>query len=211
MPDLLRSTADLAYRFGLGPRPSDTPDHRLVEVVEGPQRLEPGRALDLGCGTGRNTIYLARHGWDATGVEMSGQAVKTAERKATAAGLSARFRQGDVTKLAELGLGDGYRLLMDGGCYHMVPHSRRDAYAASVSQVAEPGALLIIVGFADYLSLGLNKEELVARFAGWELLTAGKVPGEQMREYVSGPAPLRALLRRGAFHPMRYELRYTAS
>ena len=57
---VLRTVADVTYRLGIGPRPSDVPDHRLVELVEGPDRLPPGRAVDLGSGTGRNAIYLAR-------------------------------------------------------------------------------------------------------------------------------------------------------
>src|SRR6186997_2543322 len=70
MNTLLRAAGDAAYRLGLGPRPSDVPDHALVELVEGPARLAPGRALDLGCGTGRNALYLARAGWETVGVDM---------------------------------------------------------------------------------------------------------------------------------------------
>ena len=77
----LRVVGNVVYRAGLGPRPSDVPDHRLVEVVEGPDQLTPGRALDLGSGTGRNAIYLAGHGWDTVGVEMAGYAVEVARRR----------------------------------------------------------------------------------------------------------------------------------
>ncbi|WP_424738198.1 class I SAM-dependent methyltransferase [Mycobacterium sp.] len=38
--------------------------------MEGPQRLEPGRRIDLGCGAGRNTGYLIRHGWDVIGIDI---------------------------------------------------------------------------------------------------------------------------------------------
>src|SRR5438132_11612963 len=62
----------LAYLVGFKPWDSGVPPPELVEVVEGPQALEPGRALDLGCGTGTNCIYLAEHGWDATGVDFVG-------------------------------------------------------------------------------------------------------------------------------------------
>ena len=91
MNSALRSVADVAYRLGLGPRPSDVPDHRLVELVEGPNRLAPGRALDLGCGTGRNAMYLGRHGWETAGVEMSGYAVEVARQKAAAQAVTVRF------------------------------------------------------------------------------------------------------------------------
>lgn len=200
----LRTISDLAYRVGLGPQPSDVPDHRLVELVEGPDALPPGRALDLGCGTGRNAIYLARHGWDTVGVEMAGYAVETAKRKA--AGVDVRFVQGDVTKLSDLDIGGDFTLLMDGGCYHMIPRGRRDAYAESVTRVAAPGARLITVGFSRMVGAGMHREELLARMPGWLLLRLGRVPGEQMYQYVSGPVPLRAILKRGAFQPLRYEL-----
>ena len=167
--------------------------------------MPPGRAIDLGCGTGRNALYLASHGWDTIGVEMIGQAVAAAARTATAKALPARFLQGDVTRLAELDIGDGFTLLMDGGCYHMIPAHRRDAYAHSVTAVAAPGARLIMVGFSHLLGTGMQRDELVSRLRGWRLVDLEPVPGEQMREYVSGPAALRAALRRGAFHPLRYE------
>jgi SAM-dependent methyltransferase len=205
MNPALPAVSSLVYRLGLGPQPSDVPDHRLVELVEGPDRLGPGRAVDLGSGTGRNAIYLARHGWDAVGVEMAGHAVEVARRKASDQGAPVRFVQGDVTRLPELDIGTGFNLFMDGGCYHTIPPGRRDAFAESVTAVAAPGGVLIMVGFN--LPLGTS-ETLLKRFSGWQLVQAGRVPGEQMCQYVSGPAPLRLALRRGAFHPMRYQLRY---
>ena len=140
MNTLLRAAGDAAYRLGLGPRPSDVPDHTLVELVEGPGRLAPGRAFDLGCGTGRNALYLARAGWETVGVDMVGYAVEVARRKAAAQSLSIQFYQGDVMRLSELAVGTGFGLLMDGGCYHMIPADRRDAYAQSVTHVAAPGS-----------------------------------------------------------------------
>ena len=199
----LRAAGDLCYRFGLGPQPSDVPDHRLVELVEGPGRLSSGRALDLGCATGRNAIYLARNGWDTVGVEMVGYAVEVARQKAADEALPVKFVQGDVTKLADLDIGANFNLLMDGGCYHMIPVDRRDAYADSVTRVAAQGARLIIVGFRRALG---DREDLLARLPGWRLVQEGAVPGKQMYQYISGPKPLRAALRRGALHSLRYEL-----
>jgi SAM-dependent methyltransferase len=174
---------ELSYRLGLGPQPSAVPDRRLAEIVE---TTEPGRALDLGCGTGRNALYLAQHGWQTTGVEFVRHAVEMA--RSNAAGLPVTFVHGDVTKLPELDIGDGYRLLMDGGCYHMIPARGRDAYVAGVSAAAAPGALLIVVGFTRYAGLGMNRAEVVSRFRGWRLVDATAVPGEEMYQYVNGRA-----------------------
>jgi SAM-dependent methyltransferase len=206
MNTVLKVAGDMVYRSGLGPQPSDMPDHRLVELVEGPDRLAPGRALDLGSATGRNSIYLARHGWETIGVEMVGYAVAVAKRRATAEAVPARFVKGDVTRLADLDIGADFNLFMDGGCYHGIPQNRRDAYAESVTGVAAPGARLIMVGFGRVLGWGMDRDELLPRLPGWRLVDVGRVPGEQMYQYISGPAPLRAALKRGAFHPLRYEL-----
>ena len=67
------------------------PPPGLVELIEGPSRLPPRRALDLGCGTGTETIYLARHGWDATGVDLVPRALAIARRRAARAGVSPGF------------------------------------------------------------------------------------------------------------------------
>ena len=205
---VLRTVADVTYRLGIGPRPSDVPDHRLVELVEGPDRLPPGRAVDLGSGTGRNAIYLARHGWDVVGVEMSGYAVEVSRRKATEQGAPARFVQGDVTKLPDLDIGAAFNLFMDGGCYHTLPPGRRDTFGESVTAVAAPAARLIMIGFRQSLSAGTQGDGLLKRLPDWRLLSEDRVPGREMHEYVSGPAPLKALLKHGALHPMRYELEY---
>ena len=208
MNSVVRAVADVTYRLGIGPRPSDVPDHRLVEVVEGPDALPPGRAVDLGSGTGRNAIYLARHGWDAVGVEMSGYAVDVARRKATAQRVAARFVQGDVTRLRDLDIGAPFNLFMDGGCYHTIPPGRRDAYAESVTAVAAPHARLIMVGFRRSLGAGTDGEKLLKRLPGWRLCTSIGYRASRWPSMFRVPRPLRAALKRGAFHPLRYELEY---
>lgn len=128
----------LFYRLGLIIWRRARPPAELVALVEGPSALPIGRALDLGCGTGTDTIYLAARGWDVTGVDMVPKALAIARRSATAAGVSPLFLQGDVTRLDELGVGDGYTLLLDFGCFHTLPASptspppaRRFCYTAS--------------------------------------------------------------------------------
>ena len=81
-----RSLYDLLYRVGA---PWDGPPRvELVRLVEGgaltPARLPPGRALDLGCGTGANLRYLASHGFEVTGVDFSTVALKVAHQRAAA-------------------------------------------------------------------------------------------------------------------------------
>lgn len=210
----LRLFAAVAYRLGLGHRPSGRPDRGLVEVVEGASRLPPGRALDLGCGAGRNAVYLARHGWQVTGVDLAGGALLAARRSAAEAGVDVRLVRGDVSRLGALGVGEGYQLLVDGGCYHMVPRSRRDDYVHGVTVAAAPGAILIMVGVSHhpFTGGGLTTEDLRSRFDEWELIRDSvAVPAAEMLDYVSGPAPVRSVVRRGWLNASRFYLRRTGA
>ncbi len=55
-----------------------------------------GKALDLGCGDGTNTLMLARHGWSATGLDISEEALERARAAAEEAGLEVRFIRADM-------------------------------------------------------------------------------------------------------------------
>jgi len=195
----------MLYRLGLifWQRPTPPPD--LVALVEGPSPLPPGRALDLGCGTGTDTLYLATHGWEVTAVDMVRQALATARQKATAAGVSPRFLEGDVTRLHDLGVGDGYTLVLDFGCFHTLPEDQRSRYVTEVTNAAAPGATFLLYGFrrppkAAPMHASLTVEEVRQRFApsGWQLVNADPIPPEAIS--------IRARQAANRFDLWRYEL-----
>ncbi len=167
-----------AYLLGFKPWDSGVPPPELVALVEGAARLEPGRALDLGCGTGTVCVYLSRQGWDATGVDFVGRAVGAARRRAAAAGSSAMFMRADATRLPELGLRQGFDLVFDQGCLHSVPESRREAYVAGATALARQGATFLLFGFTPREKTrggvgprGLRRGEVEERFApAWDLV-----------------------------------------
>lgn len=206
----LRLLGGTAHRLGIVKfNASDTPDRGLVELVEGARPMPPGRALDLGCASGRNARYLARHGWDVTGVDLVAADLEIARRKAADAGLGPTFVHGDVTRLERLGIGDGYTLLYDGGCLHMIPERRRDAYARAVTDVAAPGATLVLVGFSNHplREAGVTADELRSLLTGWKLVHVEAVPGVEMAEVFAGKARLaRRALHRGWLKANRYRL-----
>jgi SAM-dependent methyltransferase len=195
----------LMYRFGLPIWQRAAPPADLVALVEGPSALRAGRALELGCGTGTDTIYLAAKGWEVTAVDMVPKALAIASRNATAAGVSPRFVEGDVTRLHDLGVGDGYTLVLDFGCFHTLPEDRRSAYVTEVSSAAAPGATFLLYGFRRPpkpvpMHAGLTVEEVRQRFgpAGWRLLGAER----------TSPETISARARRAGdrFELWRYEL-----
>lgn len=207
-----RAVVNLLYHSPFNPKSTDSPDDTVVELVEGPSALPPGRALDLGCGSGRHSIYLARHGWEVTGVDLVRDAVDAARQKAADAGVHPRLLQGDVTELGSLGVDGQHELIVDAGCFHGLPTKMRDAYVPGVTRLAAPGALLLILGLAKHPVLkGIKEDEVRGRFAGWELVTAQSLAGVEMLRYGSGSPMLRKAFEKGWFDPWRYLLRRTAA
>jgi SAM-dependent methyltransferase len=138
-----------AYRVGSTPWDHTTPPPELVEVVEGERKLTPGRALDLGCGTGNSSIYMAAHGWRVIGVDFAGLALARARRKARAGGLEIDFRRADVTGLAEAGIEGPFELAYDLGCFHGLPPKARERYRAEVARVSRTGATCLLFAFSS--------------------------------------------------------------
>jgi SAM-dependent methyltransferase len=139
-----------AYEGGNPPWDTNITPPELVAEVEGPQAKPSGRALDLGCGTGTNSLYLAGHGWDVTGIDFIPSAIEQAREKQRGAGQlsgTVHFLVGDVTQLDALKLEPGYTLLFDLGCLHSLEESARGRYARGVAQLAAPGALFLLYGF----------------------------------------------------------------
>ncbi|ULE35333.1 class I SAM-dependent methyltransferase [Mycobacterium sp. IDR2000157661] len=165
------------YRFGFTPWDGHPLPRSLIELVDGADRLHPGSALDLGCGTGDSSIFLARNGWAVTGVDYVAKAVGRARAKAEAAKVNVTFSRGDVTRLSSEGIGTGFDLILDSGCLHGMSADDRAAYVREVTAVAAPGARLLIVAFVPGGSFGvpgIDPDEVAHRFAGgWTPLSSG--------------------------------------
>jgi SAM-dependent methyltransferase len=166
-----------AYRTGRTPWDTGITPPEVVELIEGPSALAPGRALDLGCGTGTNVAYLAAQGWDVVGVDASRQAIGAAERKVAGVART-RVLLGDVTRLGTLSLGDPFDLVLDIGCFHSVPPKRRDDYAIGVAERTVSGATLFVWGFPRGRVLRITPREMRDRFAPW-FEPVGRIPGTE--------------------------------
>lgn len=142
----------------------------LRAVVEGPAAEAPGRALDIGCGTGLNSVYLAQHGWDVTGVDFAAPAIARARERLRAAeaaagrSLPVRLLHGDATRLRAEGVTGPFTLVFDLGCLHGIPREHRPAYAREVAALTAPGALYLFYAFDRDDSPGLTDAEVTALF-----------------------------------------------
>jgi SAM-dependent methyltransferase len=152
--------------FYLGRPPWDTrisPPELMAFIETHP----PGRALDLGCGTGTNVITLARNGWHAAGVDFIGKAIQTARQRAREAGVEADFRVGDVTQLEDVQ--GPFDLVLDMGCLHSLSKEGQQAYARNLERLLAPGGTFLLYAFyitseaggqSAPLSVGLSPEDL---------------------------------------------------
>lgn len=129
----------MLYRLGLTPWDTGRVPAELTALVEGPAARPPGRTLDLGCGTGTLTTYIARCGWHATGVDFIPQALAAAHLKAGTTQPAPRWLCGDVTQLQGMELGEPFDLVLDFGCFHGLSGAGRTAYAAHLHEIAVPG------------------------------------------------------------------------
>lgn len=137
---------DLLYLLRRTPWDTQITPPEVVALIEA-GALPPGRALDLGCGTGVNCIYLARHGWEPVGVDFSAVAVHRARRKARRAGVDCQFHQADVSDLSFLERDASFDLALDIGCLHTVPQERWERYAAGLARLVRPGGLYMLYAF----------------------------------------------------------------
>jgi 2-polyprenyl-3-methyl-5-hydroxy-6-metoxy-1,4-benzoquinol methylase len=169
------------YGLGFTPWDGHAQVTRLLELIEGTAdtpALPPGAALDVGCGTGDSSIYLAQHGWHVTGVDFVAKPLDKARIKARTAGVSVDFVQADVTHLSQAGIAGGFQLIVDNGCLHGMSDGDRDLYTQEITGVAAPGAHLLIVGAkpgGPVRFLGLDQAEIERRFVpAWMLLSTAE-------------------------------------
>lgn len=122
----------------------------------------PGRALDLGCGTGTNAITLAQRGWQATGVDFVGRAIRAARRKARQAGVQVEFRAGDVSRLR--GICGPFDLVLDIGCLHSLTPQQKAAYIENLPRLLAPQGTFLLYAFVapseDHQGSGLTPNDL---------------------------------------------------
>jgi SAM-dependent methyltransferase len=111
---LTRLHFSLKY-FSNPPWDTGNPAPELVNWVDG--RI-PGSALDVGCGTGTNLLYLASKGWKVSGVDYAPLAIIRARYRFLWAGLKANLLIGDYTRLPEATLKGPFDLILDIGCLH---------------------------------------------------------------------------------------------
>lgn len=132
------SHRDWNENYATGDLPWDTgvPDAELVAAVERGV-IAPGRALEVGCGTGTNALWLAQRGFDVAAVDVAPLAIEAARKKAPP-GVRCEFAVLDF--LADTPPRAPYDLVFDRGCFHIFDlDEERARFAARVAELLAPG------------------------------------------------------------------------
>jgi SAM-dependent methyltransferase len=165
------------YRAGDVPWDTDAPSPELARVVEG---LPRGPALEVGCGTGTNAVFLAQQGFDVTACDVSPTALDRARERARAAGVSVRYVEADL--LASPDLGGPWPLVFDRGVYHVLRRVDGPAYLRWLARVTPVGGwYLVQAGNAnDGGDVGpprVHAHELCAELQPWwDLVSLREIP-----------------------------------
>ena len=135
-----------------------------------------GPVIDVGCGTGENSLYLASRGHEVHGVDLVPRAIEQAREKARSRGIAATFEVGDVLSLETLGR--TFQTAIDCGVFHVFDDADRARYVASLSRAVRPGGQVHILVFSDSEPTDwggprrIRREELEQAFAnGWTVRT----------------------------------------
>ena len=118
---------------------------RYDTTVLGEWFAEPGRLLDLGCGTGRHLVHFAAKGFEVTGVDLSDHMLAIARRALAERGVGGTLVQGDLMELPALGLGRfDYAVCMFSTLGMIYGRANRLAFLRAVRGLLEPGGRLAL-------------------------------------------------------------------
>jgi SAM-dependent methyltransferase len=135
----------------------DRPDENLAEWLDAGV-IPPGRALELGCGPGRNATYLAGRGYRVDAVDISAKAIAWARQRAETAGVEIGFQCCSIFD-ATIPAG-AYDLVYDSGCFHHLPPHRRQHYAELVARALRPGGRFGLACFRPEGGSGRTDQEV---------------------------------------------------
>lgn len=123
------------------------PTPELKELVE-TGKIKPCKAIDIGCGEGFYSIYLASEGFDVTGIDFSEKAIQYAKENAKKQGVNVRFIAMDLKNLDELK--EKFNFVLELGVMHHVMLEQRQKHVENVNKLLSPGG--------NYLSVCFNIE-----------------------------------------------------
>lgn len=158
---------EAAYALGLAPWDTGVVPPEVERLVVDEVVRPPARVLDIGCGSGTNVVFLAQHGLEAIGVDISHLAVRRARARIARSGVDASCYSYDVTRLhwPASPIDGQFQLMLDMGCFHGLDVAQRADYSEMVRRLLAPdGHLLLYVHMSGGVSVsGSSRRPMPAR------------------------------------------------
>ncbi len=126
---------------------NEEPPQILIDLIES-KKIEPCKTIDLGCGLGNYSIYLAGKGFEVTGIDFSPTAIKIATENAGRKKVTCRFFTGDV--LCDLDkLNEGWDFAYEWGLLHLISCRNRPKYVESVWRLLNENGKYLSLCFSE--------------------------------------------------------------
>ena len=125
----------------------ETPPEILINIIKD-RKVRSCKTIDLGCGTGNYAIYMARQGFDVTGVDISPTAIELARNNAVQKGSKCSFIVADVLGEIDDALGK-FDFAYDWELLHHIFPSDRENFIYNVYHLLNPGGRYLSVCFSE--------------------------------------------------------------
>ncbi len=119
---------------------------RLRALIE-TGRIKPCKTIDIGCGEGFYSIYLAKRGFEVTGIDISSRAIEYAKENAMKHGVKINFLSMDIADLS--GLNDGFDFVLEWSFMHGIPPAERAEYVKNVAGLLNKDGTYLSVCFNE--------------------------------------------------------------
>lgn len=138
---------DEAYK-GTPPWDVGHPQPVFVDLIKSGE-IKPGRALDIGCGRGDNSIMLSMSGCDVTGIDIVKGVISDAKEKAIERHVNVNFVVGNVLQMDRLFRKAEFDIVIDSGLFHTMTDGERPIFARQVHRVLKKGGKYFMLCFSD--------------------------------------------------------------
>lgn len=139
-----RETFEEAY-LSLPPWDIGRPQGEIIRLAE--EGEIRGAVLDAGCGTGENALFLSDLGYEVTGIDAAGEAIRKAKEKSRGRRVPAVFLEWDALEIS--GLGKRFDTIIDCGLFHVFSDEERPLYVEGLSMVLVPGGTFRMLCFSE--------------------------------------------------------------
>jgi len=113
------------------------------QVLERGLAPSSGKLLELGCGAGNMSLWLATKGYQVYGIDIAPTAIEWADEHSTKLGVSATFSVGSVVNLEEYA-DNVFDFVLDGHCLHCIIGNDRARCLENVNRILKPGGYFLV-------------------------------------------------------------------